>query len=159
MKKAFLFTLVQLGVSVALAYPMVGDKVEFKATKVEDQVTTEMTGSLEVVGYDEATKKWSVKKTWVKDGVERSETKETMKMFTPEMAQQVLTNCVSKGGTLEDVTVVAGTYASCKMQKVEDDDTKTIWWADVPFGVVKMMETEDDGDTKTAELTSVTLGQ
>ena len=161
--KAFLSTLVFLGMSSAYAYPTVGDKVEFKMTEVEDAQTKEVTGSVEVVGYNDISKKWTLQKTWMKNGKEKTHQQETTMMFTPEKAQEILTNCESGGGKLEDVTVAAGTFASCLVVKEHGDETKHIWWADVPFGVVKAIETEKDPneaeETKTYELLSVTHGQ
>lgn len=158
--KALLSMLIILGVPSAYAYPMVGDKVEFKATETEGSETKEMTGSYEVVGYNETTKKWAVMTTWIKDGQQRTKEKQVSEMFTSEKAQEIMTNCESKGGKLEDVTVGAGTFATCLMIKDQGDEMKHTWWGDVPFGVVKFMEHEkDNSETKTVELMSVTLGQ
>jgi hypothetical protein len=71
-----------------------------------------------------------------------------------------MTNCVAKGGMMEDVTVPAGTYNTCHMMMTEIGVTTNLWWGDVPFGVVKkMMANTAEGKTSTWELNSVTAGQ
>lgn len=163
--------IVFLAANYAVAYPMVGDKVEWKGTVVgSDGTSTEVLGSKEILEQDPTTMKWLVK-SWYKMGKwEKMETKYAKKMWTPEKWTTVQTNCVARGGMLEDVTVPAGTFSTCKFTKSDedfvglgkhdddDDGTMTMWMGDVPFGVVKVMHTGDKG-TKTIELNAVTLGQ
>lgn len=163
--------LVFLAANYAVAYPMVGDKAEWKGSVVgTDGTSTEVLGSKEILEQDPTTMKWLVK-SWMKMGKwERMETKETKKMYTPEKWTKIQTNCVAKGGVLEDVTVPAGTFSTCKFTKTDedfmpmgkhddDDGTMTMWWGDVPFGVVKATYVSESGKTKTIELSTVTLGQ
>lgn len=171
MKAAKLFAgIVFFASTYAMAYPMVGDKVEWTGTVVgTDGTTTEVKGSKEVLSQDPTTMKWLVK-SWVQMGKwERCETKEKKNLYSSEKWQEIMTNCVTRGGVMEEITVPAGTYNTCKMTKTGDDkgghhgddgDSVTMWWGDVPFGLVKVMKTDgDSGKVKTMELSTVTLGQ
>lgn len=72
----------------------------------------------------------------------------------PERVQYILTNCVARGGTLESVTVAAGTFDASKMAKTaETEESKEIWIADAAFGIVKMIEHDiEDGEHFSVEL-------
>ncbi|AHZ85466.1 hypothetical protein [Bdellovibrio bacteriovorus] len=158
--------IVFLAANYAIAYPMVGDKVEWTGTVVgTDGTSMDAKGSKEILEQDPTTMKWLVKSWYMVGKWEKMETKYTKKMYTPEKWAMISTHCVAHGGVLEDVTVPAGTYSTCKMTKThdlmdkdDDDGTTTMWWGDVPFGVVKVMHTGEKG-TKTFELSTVTLGQ
>lgn len=168
MKAAKLFAgIVFFASTYAMAYPMVGDKVEWTGTVVgTDGTTTEVKGSKEVLSQDPTTMKWLVK-SWMQMGKwERCETKEKTNLYSSEKWQMIMTNCVVHGGVMEEITVPAGTYNTCKMMKTwdkgghHDGDSVTMWWGDVPFGLVKVMKTDgDSGKVKTMELSTVTLGQ
>lgn len=156
-----------LASSYAMAYPMVGDKVEWMGTVVKTGgATMEVSGSKEVLSQDPTTMKWLVKSWWKSGTWEKCETKEVMNMYSSTRWQEILATCVAKGGVIEDVTVTAGTYNTCKMTKVSTggghghDRTDVMWWGDVPFGMVKMMSTDGTtGTVKTMEMKTVTLGQ
>ncbi len=157
----FLAGALMLAATQALAYPTIGDKAEWTGTMVtQDGMSVPVIVIKEVMSYDETTMKWTVHTTkMVGDKVE-NETKEMFHMYTPEKYQKMIQNCVVHGGTLEDVTVGAGTYSVCSMERECGHVKKAMSYGDVPFGIVKKMVTDEmDGSVKTMELTSVTLGQ
>ena len=154
-----------LASTIAMAYPAVGDKTGYTGTKVEGTETKTWTATKEVIAWVDANKLWIVKTDVMKNGKTKTHIDGVAEadMWTADKWTDVSTNCVAKGGVMEDVTVPAGTFNTCKMTKTDKDgETKEFWWGDVPCGLVKMMKTEmDDGKTETytVELTSVTLGQ
>ncbi|MNJ92555.1 hypothetical protein D3C87_102280 [compost metagenome] len=149
--------------SMAFAYPMVGDTVEYKGTyKLDPNPETELVVKKEVVLYNELEKEWLVKVDKTMNGSTTTEVDDVddEDMMTPEKVQKVLTECVAKGGTLEDLTVPAGTISTCHMKMTCEEDSKEVWIGDVPFGVVKMIKHDmEDGKHKMLELQSFTLGQ
>lgn len=151
--------LVFLASSFAMAYPMVGDKSEWTGTVVGPNGTKEAKASMEVLSQDPTTMKWRVK-SWMQVGTwERCETRDKSRLYTPEKWADILANCESKGGVIGEITVPAGTFNTCMMTKMDrdQDESMVVYWGDVPFGVVKVVKT-DDGKVKTMELSSVTAG-
>ena len=159
--KSFLAGAVLFGASLSMAYPAVGDKVEWtgsiaysNGTSVPVKVTKE------VLSYNDTTKKWTVREDKIVGDKIESETEEKKWLFDSAKYAKIIAECVTKGGALEDVTVPGGTFATCTFTKTDDDETKQKWIGDVPWGVVKSVENDmEDGEIKTLELSSITLGQ
>ncbi|MBO9668464.1 MAG: hypothetical protein J7501_16820 [Bdellovibrio sp.] len=137
--------------SFAFAYPTLGDKVEWTGAEVKlDGTSTPITVTKEVTKWDDATMMWTVKVDMTKG--DQTSTKEVMTkcLWSPESWTMMKENCVMEGGTLESVTVDAGTYDSCRMNTVSDDGSVTKkWWGDVPFGLIKKEMTDVKAGTKT----------
>lgn len=158
--KNFLVGAILFGASISMAYPAVGDKAEWlgmiaysNGTSVPVKITKE------VLSYNDTTKKWTVKEDKIVGDKVESETEEESWMFDSAKYAKIIAECTTRGGTLEDVTVAAGTFATCSLTKTDDDETKQKWIGDVPWGIVKAIETDtEDGEVKTLELSSITLG-
>jgi|GEM_PF-1508283 hypothetical protein len=155
-----------LASSIAMAYPAVGDKTGYNGTCVKKGETKTWTATMEVIAWLDASKMWIIKKDVMKNGQTKTDIDGVAEadMWTADKWTDVSTNCVAKGGVMEDVTVAAGTFNTCHMTKIstdgDDSETKHMWWGDVPGGLVKKMIVDtDDDETKTIELNSVTLGQ
>jgi hypothetical protein len=74
--------------------------------------------------------------------------------MTPEEVYKprVLKDCKANYGTLETITVKAGTFKACKFVEVQDDGTLEKWEALVPFVTVKAHWTWPDGGSTIWEL-------
>ena len=161
MTKSLLAAAVAFTASFAMAYPSVGDKVEWtgsiaysNGTSVPVQITKE------VVSYNDSTKKWTVKEDKTVGSVTETETEEESNLFDSARYARIIIECIGKGGTLEDITVAGGTFSTCGYSVTDDDEVKQKWIGDVPFGLVKFIETDkEDGEVKSLELSSITLGQ
>lgn len=56
-----------------------------------------------------------------------------------ELAAANLENCAARGGSLENVTVKAGTFEACKIQSVTPEIEITKWTGKVPpYGLLRM---------------------
>ena len=155
-----------LASSIAMAYPAVGDKTGYNGTCTKGSETKTWTSTHEVIAWVDANKIWIVKSDVMKDGQTKTHIDGITEadMWTPEKWTDVSTNCVAKGGVMEDVTVPAGTFNTCHITKMDKDgDSKHMWWGDVPGGLVKKMKVDtkgkDEAKSVTIELNSVTLGQ
>lgn len=145
---------------MALAYPAVGDEAMHAGTMkkgTDPEKTFEL--KVKVINWDADDKEWDVQMDWTMDGQTKTKVEDIDedKMWTPAMWAMMQTKCVEKGGTLEDVTVAAGTFASCHMTKTWGTKTVEMWWGDVPFGILKSMKMDTaKGSEMKAELQSFT---
>lgn len=130
-KSLLLTVLISTAATAANAFPKIGDRAKFLMT---DGVIFQMT----VTGWDPSISAWDV----VFDDPTGSYTRywPDDDMMTSTEIAQMLSNCVTMGYVREAVTVLAGTFEACKYSH----DGSTIWYADVPFGVVKS-QTGNDG--------------
>ncbi|MNT03135.1 hypothetical protein D3C72_1376550 [compost metagenome] len=152
-----------LASTVAMAYPAVGDKTGYNGSCMKGTETKTWTSTKEVIAWVDASKLWIVKTDVMKNGKTKTDIDGVSEadMWTADKWTDISTNCVAKGGVMEDVTVVAGTFNTCHMTKTDGDgDMKHVWWGDVPGGIVKKVKMDvEDNKTTTIELNSVTLGQ
>jgi hypothetical protein len=61
-------------------------------------------------------------------------------------------DCPELGGSVETITVPAGTFTTCKTTRTEGDAKLEVWEAAVPFVEVKSVRTLADGKTETRQL-------
>jgi hypothetical protein len=139
--------ILSLSAGHALAYPGVGDEAKYAGTSkkgTDPEKAVEL--SMKVVNWDATDKEWDVQIDMTVDGKTTSKVEDIDedRMWSPTMWTKVQSECVAKGGVLEDVTVVAGTFASCHKTKVWGTKTVEMWWADIPFGLVKMSKVNTD---------------
>ncbi len=133
-----------LAAATAMAYPTVGDKVEWTGTIENSSGTpTQVKVVKEVLSHDTVTGKWTIKKDVTVDSQTTSETKLEDSLYSPEQYQQTIATCEANSGKLEEITVPAGTFKACLLTTVTPDGTvDEKWWGDVPFGVVRRNLTE-----------------
>ncbi len=147
--------------SFADAYPEVGDRVEWVGSiDNQDGKAIQIKVTKEVLSRDEKSKSWSVKKV-IQFGDETTEEINDVKnLYAPEQFKQTLESCEKSGGKLEEVTVPAGTYATCKITTVTDEGrVDDRWWGDVPFGLVRKNTTNRNAAAnKKLDLRSVMAG-
>lgn len=161
--KLFVAATVVFASSFAMAYPVIGDKVEYQGTiKKDPNPEKAINIKMEIKSFDAQKQEWIIQQDTTVDGRTYSETEDidANDMFTPERVQYVLTNCAARGGVLESVTVPAGTFDSCKLTKANSEESKEVWIAAVPFGIVKMIDHDiEDGEHLAVELQSFTAAQ
>lgn len=153
-----------MATSIAFAYPKVGDKAQYKGTLTQGTTpATELVVDKEVLLFNDLAKKWIVKVDETMNGSTKTELVDVddAKMYTPAMYQQVMAQCVAKGGTVEAITTPAGNFNTCHGKMMEPDgDWKEAWIGDVPFGIVKMNKFDaEDNETISVELQSFTAAQ
>jgi hypothetical protein len=90
-------------------------------------------------GFNSQTGQWAVLTNIVGPQPD-TETDNYASLWSSSQAQSDLTACGSQGGTIQTVTVPAGTFLTCMI----DSNGRTIWYGDVPiWGFVKVQW--DDG--------------
>lgn len=150
-----LFSVLFLLVSnVALAYPSLNDYASYLVVISPEGFNRSfsMLMSLEVKSFNETNKTFQVVKTVDYPNGESDDQSFDLKasdMISSAAVKGLLANCASYGGVREKVSVVAGTFDSCKVKM----DESMVWWADVPFGKVKW---EYDGEIETSADTQAT---
>jgi len=152
--KSVLLILAALVSSPAFAFPAVGDKVTYSL----DDGAVSGSITLELSAYDAATGNFS-KLTVITVGSTVSTTSTTLNradLLSSDQVNSILTNCDLIGGQLEQVTVAAGTFQTCK---VEQDDGGYMNLGAVAFGVVRGETVEEDGTRTLIELTSFVNGR
>ncbi len=120
------------------AYPSVGDKVKWTGSvnTLEGGVTPVII-TKEVVKFNSASKKWTVKYEAAMGEDRTSKLIEVEELYSPTKFKEILAKCEAEGGLREKVTAPAGTYETCKMTVTTEDGVRVEkWWGDIPFGVV-----------------------
>ena len=69
---------------------------------------------------------------------------------------KIFPQCTAAGGTLEAITVPAGTFQTCHMTQTDPAQgyTGNFWVMDVAFNIVKSIE-DQNGEVMTMELVKV----
>lgn len=124
--------------SLAGAYPAVGDKVTWSGDfRKKDGTSYKIQITKEVISYDKSSKAWKVKIDALLGADKSSDTFETADLYSPEQYKDLMANCATKGGSLEDLKLEIGTYKTCKLSTTTADGTLVEkWWGDMPFGVI-----------------------
>ncbi|MGE5084786.1 MAG: hypothetical protein ACM3MG_00695 [Bacillota bacterium] len=142
----FLLSLI-LASSQAFAYPSVGDKVTWSGTlKNPLGESSEVLITKEVIDFNQDTKHWKIKiQTHI--GKESSEEiVDVADLFTHERYENILKNCESQGGVIEEVITNPGKYKTCKTRTITEDGILVEkWMGDIPFGVVSKSTQEQAG--------------
>ena len=132
----------------AFADAKVGDMAAFDLT-----VSGMGTGTTisTITAFDPATQTYTVKTETNFNGQTEveEEASPAADMATDAQIAAVLANCANYGGTAENITVPAGTFAVCTMNGMSIGN--------VPFGVVKLVQMSE-GMTITMELSSMARG-
>lgn len=139
----------------AYGYPAVGDRVDLEGdTLLRDGALQSLRLSKQVVNYDRRDKRWSILVREERNGEGRSRAEKQADLYTPELYREMMAECRNRGGRAERITVPAGTFDVCHLlTAVTSDLTEEIWYGDVPFGVVKRIETNyTEGKKDTLEL-------
>lgn len=127
-----------LFITQSFAYPNVGDKVKWEGSiNLIDGSITPVQITKEVLKFDSETKKWTVKFQVSVAKETSTEITEVEDLFSPDKYKELISNCSSKGGVLQNFTAPAGTYETCKMTTTTSDGVVIEkWWGNIPFGIV-----------------------
>ncbi|WP_415063926.1 hypothetical protein [Bdellovibrio sp.] len=130
--------LIFLCVTQGLAYPGVGDKVQWTGTiRLLDGSNTPVHISKEVSAFNARTHMWTIKLETTLGEKKSSKVMEVAELYTPEKFKTLIAGCLSQGGVLEKITAPAGTYETCKITETTPEGLVVEkWWGDIPFGVV-----------------------
>lgn len=157
--KALSFLAVTLGASLALAYPAVKDKAEFTA-----KYTSAAGGSidfvqkLEITAFDAAKDEFTLRNSQVMNGQEQAQEQQVAAsdFASSQQVAELLAQCTAQGGISETVTVPKGPFNSCSLPQ---QNGGRVWIADVPFGFVKLISIDAEGNKMEAELSNFEVGQ
>ena len=150
-----------LASSAALAYPAVGDHAMMSGTVTQGGMNASVTLERSIVSSDVTTDSFAVVETQTINGQAQTSTMSSKsdEMITQQQVNGMLTYCTLSGGTLETITVPAGTFATCKVLTEDENGHQEgfVWVGDVTFGIVKITG-KSQGADYTFELASFRSG-
>lgn len=162
--KLFVSMLAILASAAAFATPTVGDNSLF-SLKIE-QNGAFMAGSYEIsLTAVDATGGFKMQSIVTIEGQEPNVSEsvvEKKNFLTDAQIADVLANCQSYGGALENYTAPTFTTQTCKLPQTNEQGQPAgeVYIAAVPFGVAKQVEIEPStGRTTTLELQKFTAGK
>ena len=136
--------------SVSFGYGKVGDLANYNLTVVAQGKEVKGQNSMEVLSYDDTTKKFKLRSITVVNGDPQVKDEEADQIFTPDTAKAMIGGCARP---LETVVVPAGTFETCRIDL--NNEGATGWIGNVPFGIVKVEEANtQQGVTVHVELVS-----
>lgn len=154
----FLFAMTTLVSTAALAYPALKDTSSFKGSYIAAAGgSIEFVQTIEVTNFDAAAAVYTLKNTVIYNGTTNVQNSEiaAAQLLTNQKVTEILANCAQMG-TAETLTLSAGTFSTCK---VPQERGSQIWVADAPFGFVKEIYIDEEGNRSEIELTSFAHGQ
>lgn len=156
--KSFSFVFVTFGASLAMAYPAINDKAEYQA-KYSGAAggSIDYTQRLEITAFDASKNEFTVKSVQEMNGASQAADQQLTadQIPTEQQVRELLAQCAASGGTPEQVTVPAGTFESCSMPEANNGRA---WIAAVPFGFVKLIAIDSDGNRNELQLVKFELG-
>jgi hypothetical protein len=133
--------LIVLFSATTFAMPSVNDEATYDMTISMLGQNMKGTSNVKLVAYDAATKQFTQVTTITMEG-QAPQTQNVQiqadKLPSDESVNDVVSTCQTKGGTVEKVTVPAGTFNTCKMAAQDPQfgaGTSNI--GNVPFGMVQ----------------------
>jgi hypothetical protein len=147
--------------NIAHAMPTLGDDAIFSSVRVNAGAVITGTFEMKLTAFDSASGKWTEKQTTTENGVAKVENDQILNsaLLTNAGVASLLTNCTSMNGTLQTLTVPAGTFSTCAIPSNSDFSNGTLWIAKgVAFGVVQEDFTQGDGTHTVLQLVSQTAG-
>lgn len=162
MKTFFSFLVLIFTFSVARAeMPAIGDIAKYDGVlKAGNEVTFDL--SKAITNYDSNTGEFEETVDLKVDG--QTQTYKNLKtsdqFLSLAQVDGILKNCVSFGGELEELTVPAGDFETCKFSGEDDKYYSTVWIGKVAFGYAKIISTsKETGYDTILVLREFTFGQ
>ncbi|MBL7714509.1 MAG: hypothetical protein JNL01_03510 [Bdellovibrionales bacterium] len=153
MKKLFLIALMGIMAGSSAFAAKVGDSATYAITGYQglDGVVNTVTA------IDATTGDYTVDSTYLLTGGQTQKETGTVPasaiILDDNLLSQIAALCGAAGGTVEQITVKAGTFDTCKLENA--DINGYTWLGDVSFGIVKSEGTDtNSGAAFTMELTS-----
>ena len=159
MKLTLMSLVSALMATTALAMPKVGDVVNYNFTVSQQGQNT--SGTLKQLITTFVNGMYNVETTYEVNGqtqVQNNQRKPE-NMIDDKTISAVLSNCSAYNGKLETVTVPAGSFNTCLIPNNENNQKGEVWFGAVPFGVVKMVSTNENGRQTRMDLTSFQFGK
>lgn len=164
MRKAALTIAAFLVTAEAFAFPAVGDKNVYVGTYTGSEGgELAFTQILELAGYSPKTRTFKLANTFLVGAKDKQKKQEQASDVAIDSLQDeaktrdILENCDARGGETVTITVPAGTYESCKVQ-TDKGEGAMVWIAAVPFGFVKEIYFDADGNRIDVELQTSVSG-
>lgn len=157
--KTMTFVVATLASVVAFAYPSVKDSATFKGTYAAAAGgSIDFTQTIEIVSFNASASQYTLKNTVVYNGQTNVQNADVAadQLLNNARVASILADCSQMGGTLESLTVPAGTFNTCK---VPQERGSMIWVADAPFGFVKEIYIDEEGSRSEVEMISFAHGQ
>jgi len=165
MFKAHLVLVSALMLSSASAFAAkVGDVSVASLTISNGQEVRKGQLTLKISKYDQGQQLFLFERAQSLEGTEDEATEEWKTaddVGTAEQFAQLLSNCAQEGGTSETVTVPAGSFAVCTLPLGDEygQVVGKVSIGQVPFGVVRLEQTLEQGVQLQAELLSFQTGK
>lgn len=162
--KLFISSLVLfLAANAQASMPSVNDVSHLVGTYTSQGKTLPTDLKLSVLSFDAASQTYMVQQVYSLAGsVAQDEQKPTSaaEMISDAFINDVLTNCMSYGGTIEQITVAAGSFQTCRLTSNDSSSSSITWVGYVPFGIVKAEIHAADGSyDMTFDLADYQFGQ
>lgn len=157
--KTIVFLATAILSATAFAFPAVGDKVTFNGTFTSAQGSANFMQDLELSAFDEATQKYTMKiALTLPNGEIKEEEQQVEKndLLTEESVTAIMAVCETEGGKLEKISILAGDFEACKIDKGNGNIT---WLGKVPFGILKERTVDQDKNVIEMELAMFENGQ
>jgi hypothetical protein len=145
----------------AFAMPTVGDQALFAVTDTTNGQNYTGTVEIKLVSFDAAAKQWDEQELITVGGQTntRQQTLTTDQLLTDASVQGILNNCTAYNGTLQTITVPAGTFGTCALPDNGNGQTGTVWVSNVTFGIVQSDTTNSsNGEHTVLKLISSSAG-
>jgi hypothetical protein len=159
MNKFFAFGFSLLLSAAAFAMPTVGDNALYAWTHTVGTKTSEGSSLRSIIAQNPATNGFVTRLTTELDGKRATNDQESTNLPTEQWITNLMANCAAYHGTLEAITVKAGTFQTCSTPVNSRGNTGRAWFALVSFGFVKSVVTDSKGNTDTLELQSFEFGK
>ncbi len=160
--KLFLATAALMFSVAAHAGPKLGDYSEFQLTVSQGPQSMVGTYILAITAEngDDVVVKTTVHFDGQPDQLQEENVKKAQLLGTERIAD-LLANCQAYGGAPEQLSTAAGIIPSCKMTTPGENGAQPgqMWIGQVPFGIVKQIQTSPEGQTFTLELKKFIVGQ
>lgn len=155
--KSIVFIALALAGQMVLAFPKIGDSATFKGLYTGGGGgEMAFTQKLTLVGQNSGG--WTLRSELTADNGRQQSDENTVPasdLLSSEQVAEILSICPQAGGALENVTVPAGTFQACAIPQARNSK---IWIGNVPFGIVKQIQIDEEENNVTVELESFVFG-
>jgi hypothetical protein len=141
---------------LASATPVVGDASKFSVTMVAVDSST-LNGVAEIALISQSGDSFQLAQTVTIENNPAEYTEQTVKatdLIDDETIASVLENCTQYGGMPQTLNVPAGTFSTCLIRS----EKSSSWIGQVPFGLVRQVNQDENGTLTTLDLMSFVAG-
>jgi len=139
---------IRIRASIFCAFALLGATASAVEPSVGDYAAYSVNGTTEdalLLAHDPANSKFQIRRT--RQGSPSVTADSWVSASQVQEGTQLQTNlliCRSLKGTVESVSVPAGTFTACRLQFVREGKTETTWIGHVPFGVIQSRTWESE---------------